>query len=255
MNGRLLLSLFIAVLPISVEMGAPADTTTRTSVDEPPLGSETSFRAAGSVGEFAIIQRGCNGQVLDVAKAQLTSGALEVQHRFASGVVIGARGGQVVEDAGAGPAVPFGTVTPGLGKRTNAYANPYVGFDGATAGVGVGWLMADHRFIVHEDETIRPDVTAHLRLGGLREQFIVRFMEGMPLESEGALTAEVAGPVGPRTNLAAFIGLMGPFDGALLGLKGDVWLTPDAALSIKLGLSGYGQYSAGAGAIVRFGGR
>lgn len=255
MNGRLLLSLFIAVLPISVEMGATPDTTSRTGADEAPLGAETTFRAAGSVGEFAIIQRGCNGKVLDVAKTQLTSGALEVQHRFSSGVVIGARGGQVVEDAGAGPAVPFGTVTPGMGKRTNAYANPYVGFDGASAGVGVGWLRADHRFIVDENETIEPDVTAHLRLGGTREQFVLRFMEGMPLESEGALTAEVGGPVGPRTNMAAFIGFMGPFDGALLGLKGDVWLTPEAALSIKLGLSGHGQYSAGAGAIVRFGGR
>ena len=255
MNGRLLLSLFIAVLPISVEMSAPADSTRAPEADEAPLAAQTSFRAAGSVGQFAIIHRGCNGEVLGETKSQLHSGALEVQHRFASGVVIGARGGQVVEDAGAGPAVPFGTVTPGMGKRTNAYANPYVGFDGPRAGVGVGWLRADHRFVVDENETIKPDVTAHLRVGGAREQFIVRFMEGMPLESEGALTAEVGGPVGSRTNLAAFMGLLGPYDGALLGLKGDVWLTPEAALSIKLGLGGHGQYSAGAGAVVRFGGR
>ena len=255
MNGRLLLSLFIAVLPISVEMGAPADTTVHESADDTPLGRETSFRAAGSVGEFAIVHRGCNGEVLDEAKSQIESRALEVQHRFEGGWVIGARGGQVVEDGGATPSAPFGTSSLGTGRRTNAYANPYVGFDGPRAGVGVGWLKADHRFVVDENETIRPDVTGHLRIGGAHEQFIVRFMEGMPLESEGALTIEVGGPVGPRTNLAAFAGLLGPFDGALLGMKGEVWMTPEAALSIKLGLSGHGQYSASAGAIVRFGER
>lgn len=255
MNGRLLLAMFIAVLPISVEMGAPPDTTVHESADDAPLGRETSFRAAGSVGQFAIIHRGCNGEVLDEAKSQIESGALEVQHRFDGGWVIGARGGRVVEDGGTPRDDPFGTAARVAGRRTNAYANPYVGFDGPRAGVGVGWLKADHRFVVDENETFRPDVTGHLRIGGAREQFIVRFMEGMPLESEGALTVEVGGPVGPRTNIAAFAGLMGPYDGALLGMKGDVWLTPEAALSIKLGLGGHGQYSAGAGAVVRFGGR
>lgn len=255
MNGRVLLSLFIAVLPISVEMGAPADSARAPGADDAPLGRETSFRAAGSVGQFAIIHRGCNGEVLGETKSQLHSGALEVQHRFESGLVIGARGGQVVEGAGKASGQPFDPSSLLVTRRTNAYANPYVGFDGPRAGVAVGWLRADHRFVVDENETIRPDVTAHVRFGGAREQFIVRFMEGMPLESEGALTVEVGGPIAPRTNIAGFMGLLGPFDGALLGLKGDVWLTPEAALSIKLGLGGHGQYSAGAGAVVRFGGR
>ncbi len=255
MTGRLLLSLFIAVLPISVEMGATPDTTSRTGADEAPLGAETTFRAAGSVGEFAIIQRGCNGKVVGQTRSLLRSGALEVQHRFENGIVIGARGGQVVESEGRASGQPIDPASLLLTRRTIPYANPYVGYDGPEVGVGVGWLKTDHRFIVDEHESINPDVTAHVRLGGAREQFIVRFMEGMPLESESALTAEVGGPLLPRTNIAVFTGLMGPFDGMLLGLKGDVWLTPEAALSIKLGLSGHGQYSAGAGAIVRFGGR
>ncbi len=254
MNSRLLLSLFIAVMPISVQMGAPPDTTPQRA-GEAPLGAQTRLRAAGSIGEFSIINRGCNGEILGEVKSQLKSGALEVQHRFASGLVIGARGGQVVESAAGSDGAPFASPALLAGRRTNAYANPYIGFDGPEAGVGVGWLKADHSFVVNENETSHPDVTAHVRFGGRRQHLTVRYMEGMPLESEGALTVEFGGSASPRSDVSVFAGLHGPFDGALIGVKGDVWLTPEAALSVRLGLGGYGQYSAGAGAVVRFGGR
>lgn len=253
MNSRLLLSLFIAVVPISVEMGAPADTSRPERTDAAPPAAETRIRVAGSLGQFALIHRGCNGEVLSVTKSQLRSGALEVQHRFAGGMVIGARGGQVVEGEGEGDPGPFGDPALLATRRTNAYANPYVGFDGARGGFGFGWLRADHAFVRDEFETFRPEVTGHVRLGTSREHLTVRFMEGLPLESEGAFTVEFGGSMTPRADAYVYTGMLGPFDGALVGLKGDVWLTPQAALSVKLGLGGHGQYAAGAGAVVRFG--
>ena len=152
-----------------------------------------------------------------MGRSQPHSGAPEVQHRFASGVVTGARGGQVVEDAGSGRtgALPFGTVPRHLGKRTNAYANPYAGFDGPR---GRRRRLAQSRPSVPSwTSTRRSNPTSrHLRIGGAREQFIVRFMEGMPLESEGAPTRPKSEAPGSRTN-PAFMG-SGAYDGALFGL-------------------------------------
>ena len=247
MNPRLaLLGLFIAALPVSVEVPARNDGA---------QGHETRVAVAGDISRFALVQRGCEGQVLDVVHGQLKSGAIEVEHEFPNDLVLGVRGGNVHEEiptARSYDGPPFDARTI---ERDNHYVNPYVAFETRYAGAGLGWLKADHGFLIAEYELVHPDVTGHIRFGDWRRNFAVRWMEDLPLESAGYLTMETSLPVSHNGELTVFTGMVGPYDGALLGLKGRIWLTPDAALQVRAALGAHSQYTVGAGGSLRFGGR
>lgn len=251
MNGRLLLAMFIAVVPISVEMGTTPDTTHR-EPDTRPHEPETRVAVVANAGQFAIVRRGCNGEVLDVARSKLQSGALEVQHISANDVVIGARGGVVSERRGR---FEHETMIPAAASawRDNAYFNPYVGVDNRRVSFAVGFLHADHAFPMGEAPPLTPEVTGHVILRQPQGWTGLRFMEDLPLESEGYLTFECGVLIRERADAAIFVGMIGPFDGALVGLKGRIWLTREAALALRGGVSGDGEYTVGAGLEGRYG--
>lgn len=107
---------FLAVLPLSVD--APADSVRARG--------QTRFEAAAGRGQYGIVTRGCNGEILDVVDRELRSGALAIEHETAAGIVIGVRGGKVRESQGARTVTdPYGgSVQYPDASLTNRYVNP-----------------------------------------------------------------------------------------------------------------------------------
>jgi hypothetical protein len=258
MNARLaVLGVWLAALPLAVDLPASRDSS-RTS----PLLVEV----AGGGGQFAIVSRGCNGEVLQITRNQLRSGALVVEHRLPEDFVIGVRAGNVQTTLNTstethGPA-PTDAVPEPTRFYANRYLNPYVGYEGRVVGLGVGVMMADQPFdanpslgivedplqVVHSRNLFREKFTTwHVRLGGDRHRLTLRWMEDVPLESEGHFSADLGFRPSRQLETGIFVGLAGPYDGTMFGLRGRVWLTPGAALQIKASTAGgetgeYGVY-------------
>jgi hypothetical protein len=76
-------------------------------------------------------------------------------------------------------------------------------------------------------------VTGHVRLGGEQRRLTLRWMEDVPLESEGHFSADLGFRSSRQLETGLFVGLAGPYDGTMIGVRGRVWFTPAAALQIK----------------------
>jgi len=230
------LAAFVAVLPISVD--APRDSVGRKG--------QTRLEAMGGGGQYGVVTRGCEGQVLDVIHRQIAGGGLVVEHETAGGIVLGVRGGEVRQQADErfgndGFGNPF--VYPGW-ESTNRYVNPFLAYESKYAGLGGGWLNAEKAFVTPEEGTLDPSFTAHVRFGDReRTSYSVRFMEDVPLESEGHLAMSLDFHPSPRTEMGAGVGLFGPYDGGLIGLKGRFWLTPAAAAQVRVGFGSHEQFN------------
>jgi len=240
------LATFVAVLPLSLD--APADSSRARA--------QTRFEASAGRGQYGIVTRGCNNEVIDVIHRELRTGALAVEHETASGVVIGVRAGQVREKQGEHVNYdPYGgssTVTPGM-SLTNRYVNPHVAFEGSRAGIGLGWMRADHRFAFGGDSRQRVDASGHLRLGPRDDASVVfRYMEEVPLQTLGNATVELSLHPSPVVDVAPVLGFLGPFDGAVLGVRGRVWLTPEAAVHVRACFGGVEQFGVAGGLALRW---
>jgi len=248
MNARLaVLGVWLAALPLAVDLPVSRDS----SRTDPLL-----VEVAGGGGQFAIVNRGCEGQVLRVTRNQLRSGALVVEHRLPEDFVIGVRAGSVQTTRNTSTQVMIGI--PGQNpldaerydhtkRYSNRYVNPYVGREGRRAGLGIGVMRADHPFVVGGGFNLEEQITGHLRLGGDRHRLTLRWMEDVPLESEGHFSADLGFRPSRQLETGIFVGLAGPYDGAMFGLRGRVWLKPAAALQIKASTAGgengeYGVY-------------
>jgi len=242
------LATFIAVLPLSVD--APRDSSGHRS--------QTRFEAAAGRGQYGIVTRGCNNEIIDVVDRELRGGALAIEHETGSGIVIGVRGGEVREKQGARTEYdPYGgSVTYPGASLTNRYVNPHVAFEAEPVGVGLGWLRADHRFAAGGEDRERFDVSGHVRFGNRDSTtFIIRFMEDVPLQQMGNLTLEFAIRPEPWLEIGPSLGLMGPFDGVVLGARGRFWLTPEAALHVRACFGGVEQFGLAGGVAARWPGR
>ena len=106
---------------------------------------------------------------------------------------------------------------------------------------------ADHSLVLAEYPFQEMHTTGHLRLGGERRRLTLRWMEDVPLESEGHFSADLGFRPTRRFEAGVFVGLAGPYDGTMFGLRGRLWFTPEAALQIKASVAGgdneeYGVY-------------
>jgi hypothetical protein len=135
----------------------------------------------------------------------------------------------------------------------NRYLNPYVGYEGRLVGLGIGAMLADHPFDADQSLVSIEDplqmmqarnvfrnrsTTWHVRLGGEQRRLTLRWMEDVPLESEGHFSADLGFRPSRQIETGLFVGLAGPYNGAMFGVRGRVWLTPGAALQIKASTAG-----------------
>ena len=249
MTGRLaLLGVMLGILPFAVDLPGASDSS---------RAGRTQVELAGGGGQFAIISRGCNGEVLDVTRNQLASGTLVVDQPLPRNFVIGVRAGCVhttlrsLEHFNRPPDYQVRD-TVRVERYSNPYVNPYVAYEGRTLGIGAGAIMVDRPLVIGEASTYDPHVTWHVRLGGEQGRVTLRWLEDVPFESEGHLSLAYDLRPLDRFDGGGFLSLAGPYDGAMLGLRGRVWFTPDAAVQIKAGLTGqHSEYGVSAGVTAR----
>jgi len=247
---------FVLVLPVSVD--APSRDSTS--------GGETRVSLTGSVGRYALIDRGCEGQVLDTHPHEYSESALEATHVFDNGFAVGVRAGVLREEITdrekytdySGP-YPRDTVLVYRSDWHNSYVNPTIGYEGRTGAIGVGVITARRPFVFGEPDTraalygstgindTKVWPTFHLR-GGRRDGRYLRFafMESVPLYSGGGyFDLGLGSHLSRRWDLYA--GLSGgPFDGPGLALQTEYRALPNLAIHAKTRLgSGGGENQSG----------
>jgi hypothetical protein len=242
MNLRLcLLATLIAALPLSVELPTHPDSLASHS-------GETRIDAMAGTGEFCLITRGCENEVLSEVRHQATGGALSIEHRFPKDWVVGVRGGTLHTrlQSGNGYLFPFEPR-----PLTTHYVNPWLAFERTQVGFGGGWIASSERFPFVSEEWKSPLFTGHVRVGGPRLSVALRYMEDVPLQLGSYGQLEIGTSPRPNLELAFGPGILGPFDGATLGIKGRLWVTPEAAAQVRGGIGSHGQFYVAAGATAR----
>ncbi len=227
------LGALIAALPVSVDVGPASDSL-------PPRRGETRLEVAGGLGEYALITRGCQGQVISEVRNQIDAGALALEHRFPEDWVVGVRGGVLHTALRPGATTP---VWSGLEYSTR-YVNPYVAYEHRYVGVGGGWVDANVPFPTNTESWVEPRWSGHLRLGTPAAHVAARWLEDVPLQLGSYGSLEVGVSPHPRVETSLGLGVLGPYDGAMLGIRGRVWVTREAALQIRAGFGGVAQYYA-----------
>lgn len=194
--------------------------------------SATRFAIAAGSGSYAVITRGCEGEVLSGYKRDFHDAAATVQHEFRGPLVLGVRAQQI-----SGPPNVAGT---GLEQ---VLWNPHVALEWRSFGIGGGWVTpngANQEYSGLDQLDILP-VSAHLRFGDLRRTYLsIQAMEDEPCYSSGGTF--VVG-IGARASSAVHlwfgVGGVTPYDGVGLLARTDIQVTPGLQASIggRLGSS------------------
>lgn len=217
-DGRLLaIGTFALLLPVSIENPAARDSVVGGE-------GETRVTVVGAIGNYAVIDRGCEGQVIATHPHEFSEAGLEVRHRFPSNAAIGVRSGvvrdrshEIVTDYSV---FPYRDSLVEL-KDDVTYYNPYVAYEGRGGGIGAGWILSSGDFGNEGEKTVLP-WSAHLRLGSLDGPFFrISVMEGLPLYSGGGY-AEAGLGMRPNRSVDVYGGITsGPYDGPGLMMKLD----------------------------------
>jgi hypothetical protein len=103
-------------------------------------------------------------------------------------------------------------------------------------------MFADQPFLFPENDMQKVNTTAHVRFGDERGALTFRWMEDVPLESEGHFSVDLGAHPNGRFEAGMFMGFLGPYDGAMLGLRGRLWVTPEAAVQLKASAGSNHEY-------------
>jgi hypothetical protein len=240
---------FAAALPVSVEIPS-SDTTS--------AGGETRLGVTGSIGRYALIDRGCQGQVLRTHPHEYGEAGLEAVHLFDNGLGVGVRAGTVREKVTErttawdySQASPRETTHVTTYDWDNAWVNPSIAYEGTQGGVGLGVVTARRAFMSHTGSGLKTLPSFHVRVGPLdRSHLRLAYMESMPLYSGGGYAdIGIGSHVHRDWDVYAGIGT-GPFDGPGLILRTDHRALPNLAISARTRLGhsgGEGQYGVALG--------
>ncbi len=142
-----------------------------------PKQHATEIVIAGGSGSYAVITRGCEGQVLSKYRIHYDNAAYEVSHKFPSVVRIGVRGGVLNLEGG----------------EATEYVNPFLSMDWSGFSIGGGWVHGDTTFPDQGGETFNGRVSGHMRIGRSKRYFSVGFFEDLPLATAGYFSAGFGG--------------------------------------------------------------
>ncbi len=213
--------------------------------------SETTLELGAGYGEYALISRGCEGQIVDQDFVHFADAGAQLEHRFAGpGLTAGVRGGVLRDDPDEDPATPAAEA-----PADNRYVNPYLALEGPHSGAGIGVVLHEREFPTagegarEADDHPLNDISAHLRLGDRDEKFFaVEWMEGVPLYSDGGyLTIGGGGRMNWRPlHVHAGLATGGPYEGAggFVRLRCELRPGIEARLTGRFGTSGGADASA-----------
>lgn len=211
-------------------------------------GGETRVTVLGAAGRYAIIDRGCEGQVLRRHPAHFSEAGASIDHRFANGLVLGARAGTVKDHRGYhsttyDPTTYQNRDTVIVLESSQSYVNPFVAIEEKGVGLGAGWVASNRE--VAQVTDLGGEVSFHVRLGRPdRVYFKVSHLDGVPRWTGGnVLEMGFGGRPHPRLDFYAGLSGGGLFDGPGLGIKADVRVAPHWLLATRARLG----HSGGAG--------
>lgn len=241
---------FAAALPVSVEIP---------NHDSTSGGGETRLGVHGSLGRYALIDRGCEGQVLDTHPHEYGEAGLEAVHLFDNDLSVGVRAGAIHEKVTERETSPDYSQFPyrdtthvTIYDRDNAWVNPSVGYEGTNGGVGVGVMTARRAFVRHTGTGLKTLPSFHVRIGPLdRSHLRIAYMESMPLYSGGGyVDIGIGSHLSRRWDLYAGV-CTGPFDGAGFALRTEYRALPHVAIGARARL-GYSEGEAQNGVALGF---
>ena len=193
--------------------------------------SATRFGIAGGAGTYAVINRGCQGEILSKYKWDFHDAAAGVEHEFRGPLTLGVRG-------------QYLSIRDRFGYGADQFLwNPHAGLEWRIFGMGAGFVTPSPKFAdsSEQNDFEIPPVSAHLRFGDPRQMDVsFRLMEGEPyFSSGGALTARFRAHVSSVVDGWVGIGGAEPFDAGGVIAGADIRLAPGLHMNVggRLGSS------------------
>ncbi|MGH7597117.1 MAG: hypothetical protein ACREOI_12245 [bacterium] len=224
--------LLLGAMPFEINF-APADS------------AQTTVQFFGGVGQYALIRRGCEGEVLEKQGVPFRELSAAVEHKFAAPVRLGIRssyifGKQKVEAVFYDPTRGYQTITRFV-SRDNFAMNPYLDLEWKSFGIGGGYFRARHPLAGNDNiEGIDSPISAYLRFGNRRAVYVsTSFLHHLHFYTGGYCHLGVGS--GKNSNFDWWLGLgfVGPYDKAGLLFKSDIHLQRHFKLNVltRLGVS------------------
>ena len=165
--------------------------------------SETNFKFVRGSGQYGIISRGCEGEVLEQEKRKFTELGGQIDHKFAGPVRIGVRGEYV----------SFKYPVYNMTEIENAFIiNPFINFEGRKAAMGVGIFRSSNPLPGRSFEPLDPKVSFHFRYGDLQKvYFSISRLHEVPFFADGFTQIGLGVHASNKVNIW-FGGNAGPYD-------------------------------------------
>jgi hypothetical protein len=213
--SRGLFTVFVLLFPLAIDIPSPPSDSTRTRV-----------ALSGGNGGYALVGRGCEGQVLRKDRVDFREAEIAIDHRLDEAIRLGVRGGVI---RARGPQTP----------RENRYVNPTVSIGSRGFEVGGGPVFSRHPFPTGGYEESRIDGSGHLRIGPEDYRyFFVSYMESQPLYSGGGyLSIGLGGRPRPNLGFSAALSIR-PYDRAGAALGAEFRPAPRLAAQMHVRLGG-----------------
>jgi hypothetical protein len=227
-TNRLLCTLFMAALPIGFTP-APDDS------------SETNFQLWGGAGQYALITRGCNNEILDKQEIPFSEVSAALDYKSASPVRAGVRGSYIrskkeSEQVFSGESGNYRYRHKLISTEIFA-VNPFVNLEWKNFAFGTGYLWAND----HLDAGNNIDknlFSLYLRVGNPRTAYVdASFLHTSPLLSDGYLKMGLGSNRNPKVGW--WLGLGGlPQDKAGLIARTNIRLRQHLGLGILARIGG-----------------
>ncbi|MGH7494116.1 MAG: hypothetical protein ACREOO_17205 [bacterium] len=215
------LLLLLGALPLQVNLA-------------PPDSSKTAVQLYGGLGQYALVNRGCEGQVLSKHAIPFQELSAGVEHRMASPLRLGIRSSYIFDKeevfTGGSYYDPLREAyfsQTELVARENLTFNPYFNLEWKPIGIGGGYFWSRSPLTGGENfEDVDSPISAYLRLGSRRSiYFSSSFLHHIPVYTGGSYQIGLGSGKNPNFNWWLGWGFVGPYDGPGIALfKSDIRL-------------------------------
>ena len=187
----------------------------------PPDSAETTVQFYGSVGQYALINRGCEGQVLDQHAVPFQELSAGVEHRLDSSTRLGIRSSYIFDQQEVfGDGIYYDPVrdlylSPSeFVTEENLTINPYLNLDAKPVGIGIGYFWSRQALTGSDDfDEIDSPLSASLRLGNRRAlYFSSSFLHHIPVYTGGYFQIGLGSGKNPKFDWWLGWGFVGPYD-------------------------------------------
>lgn len=211
--------------------------------------AETNIQLFGGLGQYALIHRGCEGQVLSKHAVPFKELSAGIDQKLASPVRLGIRSDYIFDKKDVLTGETYYDPARNLYFSRTEFVvqeiltvNPYLNLEWKPVGFGAGYFWSRYPLNGSESgDEINSPVSAYLRLGNRRAvYFSASLLHHIPLYTGGHFQLGLGSGKNPNFDWWVGWGIAGPYDGfSLLLFKGDIRLQRHFKLNLltRLGFS------------------